>query len=343
MGFNHTKNTIAITDAFSLTGPAIVRELLSHNYKIQALVKTASNIPEEWLSHPGLRLIRGDIWDPLSLENLMKGASAVIHTAQFFSLQKKDKKRMRSVQIEGTAQVVNSALKNNVSKFVHISSTEALGHGNQIDGDGPRLKWLDDEDYSLFGRTAFHAELEGWRGQAEGLSVVILRPSFLIKAHRESNPIADWLNQVIKGVSFFPTGSAGWVDVEDLAKAARLSLTRDLEQKAWVISSENHSYKSIIDCISTIRGRRAPIKAWPTTFSPFLSFWNRISDYWGGGASWLSSDSLELSNIHSKYDGAKAAQKLGFEYRPVKKSLAQWVEAKEHTGWEQHLMLLPHQ
>ncbi|NBB88267.1 MAG: NAD-dependent epimerase/dehydratase family protein, partial [Bacteroidetes bacterium] len=199
MDFDHTNNTIAITDALSLTGPAIIRELLLNDYKIKALVKTASNLPEEWLSHPRLRLIRGDIWDPLSLENLMKGASAAIHTAQFFSLRKKDKKRMQSVQIEGTAQVVNSALKNNVPKLVHLSSTEALGHGNQIDGDGPRLKWLDDEDYSLFGRTAFHAELQAWRGQAEGLSVVILRPSFLINAHRDSNPIADWLEQVITG------------------------------------------------------------------------------------------------------------------------------------------------
>ena len=273
----------------------------------------------------------------------MKGACAAIHTAQFFSLRKKDKKRMQSVQIEGTAQVVNSAVKNNVPKLVHLSSTEALGHGNQIDGDGPRLKWLDDEDYSLFGRTAFHAELQAWRGQAEGLSVVILRPSFLINAHRDSNPIADWLEQVIKGVSFFPTGSAGWVDVGDVAKAARLSATRDFEQKAWVISSENRSYKSIIDCISKLKGKRAPIKAWSTTFSPFLSFWNRISNWWGGDTSWLSSDSLKLSSIESKYDGTQAAQQLGFSYRPVKKSLAQWVETKERPGWEQYPILIPHQ
>lgn len=332
-----------MTDALGLMGPAVIRELLSFNYSVRALIQPHGNLPSEWTDHPHLEFLPGDILDSSKLEQLMDGVDAVVHTAQFFSLQSKDKGKMRSLHIEGASHVVNMALRCSVKKLIHLSSTEVLGHGDQREGDGPLMSWAEEDKHSFYGRSLFQSELEAWRGQAEGLPVVILRPSFILRACPLNNPIADWLEQVVQGLSFFPTGSAGWVDAADVAQAVRLSLDDSISDRAWVVSGGNFSYKSIIDHLTSACGSRPPIKPWWDALSPFISTWNRVRAWWSADNSWISGDSLYLSSIHSQYDGTAAARDLGFSYRPIRESIGDLANTLERPDWELYPQLLPHQ
>lgn len=338
-----SNRVIAVTDAFGLMGPAVIRELLSFNYTVRALLQPQVTLPSEWTNHPHLEVIRGDLLDTSKLEQLLEGVYAVVNTAHLFSLQSKDKTKMRSRHIDGTAHVVNIALGASVKKMIHLSSTEALGHGDQHAGDGPRMNWGEEEEHSFYGRSLFHSELQAWRGQAEGLSVVILRPSFILRACPIANPIADWLEQVVHGLSFFSTGTAGWVDADDVAQAVRLSLDPTVSEQAWVVSAGNFSYKSIIEQLSHACGTRPPIKPWSDTLNPFVSAWNRMRRWWSADTLWISGESLHLSSIHTQYDGTAAASDLGFSYRPIPESIAHLADALERTDWETYPQLLPHQ
>jgi nucleoside-diphosphate-sugar epimerase len=338
-----SKKIIAVTDALGLMGPAVIRELLASNYKVRALVKTDATIPSEWNLHHDLELRRGDILDPTALHQLLYDAYAAVNTAQVFSLHSSKKSEMRSLHVEGTRQLVNTALECSLNKLIHLSSTEALGHGKQEDGDGPRMSWGEDVKHSLFGRSMFHSELQAWRGQAEGLPTVILRPSYILGGCPIDNPFADWLQQVMQGVSFFPTGSAGWVDAADVAHAVRLALDPMVGNVAWVLSAGNHSYKNVIDQFAEACGSRPPVKPWWNTLTPFLIAWNRISSLWGADASWIGKDSLRLSQWHSTYDGSTAAWELGFTYRSFRdtiKSVAKKLEAEDRLH---RSLVLPHQ
>ena len=343
MKLDVSNQIIAVTDALGLMGPAVIRELLSFNYSVRALIPPQVHLPSEWTDHPQLEFYFGDILDPTKLEQLMDGVEAVVNTSQLFSFQPKDKAKMRSLHIEGASNVINTALRCSVKKLIHLSSTEVLGHGDQREGDGPRMSWGEGSEHSFYGRSLFQGELQAWRGQAEGLPVVILRPSFILGACPLNNPIADWLEQVVRGLSFFPTGSAGWVDSADVAQAVRLSLDEAISNQAWVISGGNLSYKSIIDHLTHACGSRPPIKPWWDMLSPFISSWNRMRGWWSADKSWLSSDSLHLSSIHSQYDGKGAAQDLGFNYRPIPESVVDLANTLERPDWELYPQLLPHQ
>jgi len=335
--------SIAVTDALGLLGPAVIRELLSANHYVRALLSPDETMPPEWTKHPRLKMIRGEVLNPVSLQQLMEGVDAVVHTAQLFSFQAKNKSRMRVLHIDGTSQVVNTAMDNSVSKFIHLSSTEALGHGDQRIGDGLRMKWDEDGQYSILGRTLFHSELQVWRAQAEGLPVVILRPSYILGACPRSNPIADWLEQVVQGLPFFPTGSTGWVDAGDVARAVRLSLSPQFSGQAWVLNAANASYKFIIDQLSEACGTRPPIKPLGETLSPFIAAWNRLRGLWSADASWLAKESLQLSRLHSKYDGSTAAAELGLAYRPLKESIAELAKSFDQKDWQGQPQLFPNQ
>ncbi len=334
---------IAVTDALGLMGPAVIRELLASNYSVRALVKPEVALPAEWSAHPRLHIISGEVLDPTALEQVMSGAYAAVHTAQVFSLHAAKKSQMRVLHIEGTRQVVNMALNCSLHKLIHLSSTEALGHGKQKAGDGPQMDWGDDLKHSLYGRSMFHSELQVWRGQAEGLSTVILRPSFILGACPFDNPITDWLEQVVRGLSFFPTGTAGWVDAEDVARAARLSLDQDVQGAAWVLSAGNYSYKTLIDQLSQECGIRPPVKPWWNTLTPFLAAWNRIQSLWNGDSLWIGKDSLRLSQLHSAYDGSAAANELGFHYRPFQDTIRSLAKNLKREDLANRPQLLPHQ
>ena len=55
--------------------------------------------------------VDGDVLDVVSLEEAMHGIEGVIHSAAFVSFNKKERKQMYQVNVEGTANVVNAAIE----------------------------------------------------------------------------------------------------------------------------------------------------------------------------------------------------------------------------------------
>ncbi len=69
----------------------------------------------------------GDILDMFSLEEAVAGIDKIYHCAAIISYSKRNKDLLMQVNVEGTANVVNIALDNNIKKLVYISSIAALG------------------------------------------------------------------------------------------------------------------------------------------------------------------------------------------------------------------------
>jgi nucleoside-diphosphate-sugar epimerase len=83
------------------------------------------------------------VLDVVSLENAMEGVDTVIHSAAIVSFTKKEQKQMYTVNVEGTANVVNIALERNVNRLVHISSVAALGRKADGGNVNEEKKWED--------------------------------------------------------------------------------------------------------------------------------------------------------------------------------------------------------
>ena len=74
-----------------------------------------------------IQWVECDILDVKGLEKAMDGVQQIYHAAAMVSFEAKHRKRMHQVNIQGTANVVNMALENNIEKLVHVSSIAALG------------------------------------------------------------------------------------------------------------------------------------------------------------------------------------------------------------------------
>jgi nucleoside-diphosphate-sugar epimerase len=201
----------------------------------------------------------GDILDTFSLEDAMQGADHVYHAAAHISFVPKEREKMLKINIEGTANVVNTALYCQIKRFGYISSIAALGRNKDTPLIDENNKWQADPLNSNYAISKFYAEQEVWRGAAEGLSVVIVNPSIILGSGdwRSSSP--SLFQQIATGLKFFPVGKTGFIDVRDVAKALHLAVnTASVEGERFVLNSENWSYQRLFNAMADALNTQRP-------------------------------------------------------------------------------------
>jgi dihydroflavonol-4-reductase len=255
---------ILITGGTGLLGTHLIVQLHQQGYKVRALYR--SHIPEvvkdkaEW--------VHGDILDVTGLEEALAGISKVYHVAGFVSFSPRHRGTMHKINIEGTANVVNACLAAGIEKLVHVSSVAALGRlrvGAPIDES---KQWTEETSNSEYGRTKYLGELEVWRGISEGLDAAIVNPTIIIGEH------GDWtkgsmniFRNIYNGFKWFTTGSTGFVDADDVAKAMIVLMESKVTAQRYVVSAENITYQNLFNMVADAFGVKRP----STRVTPLLS------------------------------------------------------------------------
>src|SRR5690606_13242616 len=160
----------------------------------------------------------GDINDYQFLEEIFDGMDLIVHSAGLVSYDSKDKEKLITVNVEGTANVVNVMLQKNLKKLIYISSVAALGRVSGISYVDENTKWTPSPLNTPYGISKYLGELEVWRGAQEGLDVMVFNPAVLlgkVTDQRSSTAIYDY---VLAEDRFYPQGNINYVDVRDAAK-----------------------------------------------------------------------------------------------------------------------------
>ena len=76
---------------------------------------------------PHFHQIQCSILDVAGLQDALQNVDEVYHCAGLVSFNKKDTHKLFKINVEGTANLVNTALAAAVKKLVHVSSVAALG------------------------------------------------------------------------------------------------------------------------------------------------------------------------------------------------------------------------
>ncbi len=125
--------TILISGANGFFGSHLVRAALARGYRVRALVREPHS-PDRVAHLQGfagaterLEIVPGDLLDPSSLDQALKGCSAVLHAAAAVVLTAPDRQRdIVDVAVEGTRHLLESSLRAGVRRFVMTSSDSAV-------------------------------------------------------------------------------------------------------------------------------------------------------------------------------------------------------------------------
>jgi nucleoside-diphosphate-sugar epimerase len=343
-----------ITGATGFLGSYLIEELITrssnkndfqeNSIKIIALKRTNSKIPIKLQSYPTsiLEWVDGDLLDVVFLDKIMKGVDRVIHSAAIVSFAPKDKKEMQQTNVEGTENMVNAALANDVKVFCQISSVAALGQpladqqNLNVIKENRELTFIDEKarwtpEYTGFSAYAFTknlAELEVWRGQAEGLDVVVVNPSFVL-GYDENNRSSTVLIDYIKSEKpYYGSGFSNFVDVRDVAQMTILLLENsEFYNERYILNGGTVAYSELMPKIAISLNKKPPSKPVPNWIKKYG--W-RVAKAWSfvsGKSPIITKDSLEAASRTVTYSNQKVKDKLNIEFRSLEETVA-WIGEK---------------
>jgi nucleoside-diphosphate-sugar epimerase len=115
---------VLVTGATGFIGHNIVNDLLKRGEQVKAFVHTPTKIKERLGNpRPMLDIVIGDIINTDTVNNLVKDVDAIIHLAAV--PLEKGKQTYEQVNLQGTVNLVNAAVKAGVKRFIHCSQNSA--------------------------------------------------------------------------------------------------------------------------------------------------------------------------------------------------------------------------
>ncbi len=320
-----------ITGGTGLLGAHLLFHLVSKGEPVRALkrsgssLKTVQDIFEFYSADKTLfskiEWVDGDVLDILSLEEGMQGYDYVYHCAANVSFAKRDKEQMFKINIEGTHNVVNMALKLNIKKLCHVSSTAALGDSIENGKITEEKLWVDKEGKSNYAFSKKFSEMEVWRGIEEGLNAVILNPSVIIGPGNEEKSSASLFNKVKKGLKFYTHGVNGFVDARDVVEIMVRLMKSDIHSERFLANSENISFKELFETIAQNLQLPAPTREAKRWMAEIIWRVDALRCFLLRAQPFITKENAQSAYRKAYYSNDKVRERLGFEYIPIKKSV----------------------
>jgi dihydroflavonol-4-reductase len=165
-----------ITGATGFIGPYLVKRLISQGHKCRCLIRQSNS--NKVILEPGIELVHGDITDIKSLEGIADGIDCLFHLATLGHINNftVSEEMFMEINLLGTRNIMEEAMKAGVKRVVHSSSVAAMG----ICSDIPATEETICNPHHAYGRSKLEAEKEVIRMAKEGnMPAVIVRFSMV--------------------------------------------------------------------------------------------------------------------------------------------------------------------
>ncbi len=327
---------IFVTGGTGLVGAHLLFELTKAGKRVKALKRETSNLEQVLKTFSyytrnaqkrfnQIEWINGDILDYYSLEKILAGITEIYHCAAIVSFVSNERQQMISNNVEGTANLVNAAIQNEVKKICHVSSIAALGKSSNGTLVTEETNWIPSRKNSGYSESKFFSEVEIWRGIEEGLEAVIVNPSIIFGPANWESGSAKIFKTVYDGMKFYTKGITGFVDVNDVVKPM-IQLMDDAnfessKNQRYLLSAENLSYQDVFSQIADATKKPRP-KIWASDF--LLGFVWRAASF----ASWftrkpslITKEAATGRNAINRFDGSKITRSINYDYLPISESI----------------------
>jgi len=314
---------ILVTGGTGFLGAYIIKALIEKGYPVRAIRRSA-NLPA-FISSEILNKaewVEGDVLDVVSLQNAMQGVNAVIHSAAVVSFLRKERKNMFRVNVDGTANVVNMALENNVKRLIHISSVAALGrtaHGGHVNEE---KKWEESKVNTHYGKSKYKAELEVWRGMGEGLDAVILNPSTVLGYGDWNSGSCAIFRNIYREFKWYTTGINGFVDVEDVVKVVLFMMESSITEERFIVNGATWSFKKLQETIADHFHKKRPFREANSFLLGLAWRMEKLQFLLNGKKPLLTKESARVAVSKTWFENDKLLSVLpGFSFTPLEETI----------------------
>jgi nucleoside-diphosphate-sugar epimerase len=285
---------------------------------------------------PGtLELWKADLLEPGSFDDVVQGASVVVHTASPFLMGKRKDAQAELIKpaVDGTRNVLNAVnAAESVQKVVLTSSVAAMygdskdlentSSGVFTEADWNTTSSTDHQPYSCSKTLAERAAWEMCEAQNRW-RLAVINPAFILgpsKTPRTDSESVKFITDMLTGRYKFgvPDVSMGVVDVREVAKAHVEAAVRPNAEGRHILVNES---KTLFEIGQIFRARIGGKYPFPNRMIP-KSLLYLVAPF--EGLTW----GFLRKNIGYpvRFDNTRSRERLGIEYRPVEDTLAEHAE-----------------
>jgi dihydroflavonol-4-reductase len=325
---------IFLTGATGFVGYHVARALEAEGADLRLLVRASSNLK----NLEGLKgeTVVGDLMQPESLRSALGGCDAVMHVAADYRLWIPDPAAMYRANVDGTRELLRMAREAGVPRFVYTSSVATMHFrtdGIVVNEDTPVTI---DDMVGHYKRSKFLAELEAIKAAEQGQQVIILNPTTPI-GPRDSKPtptgriFVDFLNG--RFPAYMDTG-LNLVDVNEVARAHVLALTKGTPGHRYILGGENLTLKQILDKMAAITGLPSPSVKIPFAVAATYAFFEEwITGRMRGKEPRATLEEVRMGRKKMYASSAHAQQELDFHIAPVYQAMRASIEWFQAHGY----------
>ena len=311
-----------VTGATGFVGAVLTRRLVLEGVPVRIFRRAGSKLDLLGETVQEVEHTLGDITDDLALQKAMQGVECVYHVAGNIGFgSSRVRNRLMSVNVDGTAAVVNAALAGGVRRLVHASSVAALGRSNRPDALlDENAEWQRSKSSSTYGYSKYLAELEVKRGVAEGLDAVMVNPSLIFGLGRKGENTRRIVDQIRrKKMPMFPAGVTSVVDVLDVADGMVRAMKYGETGERFVLAGHNLSWEEIFSQLARACGVAPPtIRLAPAAAILFACF-SEAGAFLTRTEPLLPRANARFMSAMNRYDNTRACEKLGWRPRHSRK------------------------
>jgi dihydroflavonol-4-reductase len=312
-----------VTGGTGFLGSHLVRRLAERGDRLRLLVR-----PDRDLAHlDGIEFERadGDICDRDSVRAAMKGVERVFHVAGKTSMRTADRDRVFEVNVGGTRNVMEEALRAGVVRAVHTSSAGAVGpappHGTADESQPFKAGRLG----IAYINAKHDAEGAAMSVAAKGLPVVVVNPTFVLGPDDPTGTSNRLVRRLLlRRIPAYIDGGVNIVDVRDVAQGHLLADERGREGERYLLAARNFTLRRLFADISRIAGVPPPPVRVPG--KALLSSVEALEH--AGLPAPASPDEVRSGMQWWTFRNDKAVRELGFSPRPHEETLDETVSSQ---------------
>ncbi|MDA0228988.1 MAG: NAD-dependent epimerase/dehydratase family protein [Proteobacteria bacterium] len=251
-----TRKTAFVSGASGFIGVNLVKQLELAGWEVTALHRKSSDLA--YLSRFAARRVIGDITDAAALDAAMPaGVDAVFHVAGNVSFDAAGDAAQTSDNIDGTRNMVTTALNKKARRFIQTSSGASWGLWDNIEINEDSLSNVDDIPVNYF-RTKKLAEDAALAGLERGLDVVVVNPAYVVGPF-DRVIWGPFVQAVAQGkLEKVGTGGAAFCHVEEVARAHIAAFEKGVRGERYLLSGAQASFAQVGETVASLVGGKAP-------------------------------------------------------------------------------------
>lgn len=322
--------TAFVTGASGFVGSNLVKELHGQGWAVHILARPTSSLGE--IEGIPYTLHEGDIVDAESLEGAVPAhADALFHCAASTNFWSRNNSMQTRVNVDGTANVMEAALKAGVRRFIHTSSFVTWGfQGGSFTETSPRDTG---SDWINYVRTKHLSEQMVLDAVAEEqLDAVVLNPANVLGPgdfHNWSRLIRIVNQQKLPAA---PPGGGNFCDVREVARAHVRAFHDGRSGEKYLLGGDYSTYRDVIRQAAELLDRKEPPFTLPPVLFRALSYVMTPLASMAGSEPDITPESAAMSAREIRCDSGKAERELAYRSIPVKDMLTDTIDWMRKEG-----------